>query len=341
MKIFIISALLLFNCVLLAQNKALNFNQLNNNYIVTPNNSAINVTNNFTLEFWLQPSKTETWAVILQEGKCSNSSTSYNVSIQSDSTISFGFNCSGSCNYTNQYKSTTKIYPGVCIHIAISYSSAGVKIYYNGILQPGQYVTGSYCSALKNSTEPLLIGVYRYLNETLGAYYDGLLDELRIWGRVLTPAEILANYQEPLIGNETDLRLYYKFDEAILGNGNTVINYATATGTAINGQTYSSNSSTPVTSNSCFLYTGLDESLTNNNNITVFPNPSQGKFSINNNGNIHTVEVYNIIGDKIYVNSICKQSTRIDIDLSNFSNGIYFLRIFSNEIVSIKKLIKK
>jgi len=328
--------MLLSFCELFAQNKGLTFVQLCNNYILTPNNSAINVTNNFTIEFWIQPSKTETWAVILQEGKCSNSSSSYNVAINVDSTLSFTFNCNGNCNYANSYKCSTKIYPGVCLHVAISYSTTGVKFYFNGILQPGQYTTGSYCGNLKNSSEPLQIGVYKFLNESLGAYFDGLIDELRIWGKVLTPSEIISNYQDTLIGNETELRLYYKFDTPQNGTGMTITNYATATGSALNGLTYSTNSTSPFTSNSCFVYTGIPENYSSSKDFSVYPNPTFGKITVTGKS-INKIEINNLLGENIY--TLLSQKNSNEIDLSNFQKGIYFVKIYEGGKFHIEKIV--
>lgn len=341
MKTFLLPIILLLSYSLFAQNKGITLFQPDNNYILVPNNSAINVTNNFTIEFWMQPSKTESWAVILQEGKCSNSSSSYNVAINTDSTLSFTFNCSGNCNYAKSYKCSTKLYPGSCKHVAISYSSAGVKFYYNGLLQLGQYTTGTYCGNLKNSSEPLQIGVYRYFNETLGAYYDGLIDELRIWNIVLTPAEILANYQDTLLGNETGLKLYYKFDTNITGNGMTVTNYATATGSALNGLTYSGTTTSPSTTNSCFNYTDVDENLLGSADFSIFPNPTEGKFVIKTNNGINGIEIFNVLGENIYKNSDCRQSKFIEIDLSDYSKGIYFVKIIDEKKIFTQKIVLK
>ncbi|MBI5539212.1 MAG: T9SS type A sorting domain-containing protein [Bacteroidia bacterium] len=338
MRLILLSALLIVSCKLLSQNKGLSFNQTYNNYITTPNNSAINVTNNFTIEFWLQPSKTETWAVLLQEGKCTTALSSYNVAINTDSTISFTFNCTGNCNDVNSYKCTTKIYATVCVHVAISYSSTGVKMYYNGILQPGQYTTGGYCGNLYSSADPLLIGVYRFLNGTLGSYYDGLLDELRIWGKVLTPSEILASYQDTLLGNETNLRLYYKFNTPIYGTGITVNNYATATGSALNGLTYSTNTTTPYNSNSCFINTEIEEHTTNINEFRVYPNPATNNIIITGK-NIKQIEIYNLLGEKMY--SIQSPQITNDIDITSIQKGIYFIKIFDKENVYIEKIVKQ
>ena len=340
MKHFISLSLIFSSIMLFSQNKALTFNQTNNNYLNTPYNSAISLTNNFTIEFWMQPSKTSSFSVIFQQGKCNNFSFSYDVIINADSTVALGFNCFGDCNYTNLYKCTTKIYPGVCKHVAITYTQNEIKFYYNGVLQPGMITVGSYCGVLNTSTEPLQTGAYTLYSGGLTSFFDGFLDDIRIWSRILTPSEILANYQEPLIGNESGLKLYYKFDEPILGNGDVVTNYATATGIALNGLTHSTTATSPYNSNSCFLYTGENDIITNYNSISIFPNPTQGKLYIKNKLNIKSIELYNYLGDIILNKLDFKQYESIEININNYPNGIYFVKIYTDENTYLEKIIK-
>lgn len=253
MKLILTIITVIFFLDLDAQNKGMQFRELDSNYVITPDNIAINFINNFSVEFWMKPNKTEMWAVLLQEGVCTAGTFSYHIGINPDSTLSFTFNCTGNCNNTKSYKCDTKLHPGVCLHVAVTYSSSGIKIYFNGVLQPGHYSIGSFCNNLEQTADPLRIGCYKYYNGSLGAWYDGMLDELRLWSKVLTPSEILSNYTDTLTGNETDLRLYYKFNENIQGPGMTIVNSA-ATGSALNGNTFSESATSPYPITPCFLY---------------------------------------------------------------------------------------
>jgi hypothetical protein len=44
--------------------------------------------------------------------------------------------------------------------------------------------------------------------------FNGLVDELRIWNVARTDAEIMANFDKALVGNEAGLVGYWKFDDA-------------------------------------------------------------------------------------------------------------------------------
>lgn len=292
----------------------------------------------------MQPGKImSNWLTILDDGIC-NSNFSYYVAISPDSILNFRSSPDGVCATADSYICDTKIIPSVCLHVAISYSSAGVKIYYNGLLQSGHYTSGSYSGNLFVSSEPLRIGPYILANGNLTSWYYGMLDELRIWTRVLTPSEILANYQNQLIGNETGLKLYYKFDINITGPSMTVTNYATATGSALNGLTYSNNAASPSTINSCFNYLGVVENILGNEDLLIFPNPTEGKCVINTKREINGIEIYNEIGKMVNKISDLKpislnESFSYRIDLTDYPKGIYFVKIFETEKVYTNKII--
>ncbi len=75
------------------------------------------------------------------------------------------------------------------------------------------------------------------------------------------------------------------------------------------------------------------------NNFVVFPNPSYGKFILNSNRNITSIEIFNYLGEKAYA-TIVKQQTSNEIDLSNSSKGIYFVRLTDdNENIHTEKII--
>ena len=79
--------------------------------------------------------------------------------------------------------------------------------------------------------------------------------------------------------------------------------------------------------------------ITKNSYFTVYPNPSNGKFYLKNEllNNPSDIEVYDFIGKTI----ILKKMSRGDnlIDLSAYSDGLYFLKI--KELNEVIKIIKK
>lgn len=75
--------------------------------------------------------------------------------------------------------------------------------------------------------------------------------------------------------------------------------------------------------------------------LDIFPNPTTGKFSINSNEIIASIEIYNILGEKVgnWQLPIGKKETTID--LTDKTSGIYFIHIKSGEKSFYSKLIKQ
>ncbi len=66
-----------------------------------------------------------------------------------------------------------------------------------------------------------------------------------------------------------------------------------------------------------------------NNKIKIYPNPSNGKITIEGNPEeLETINIYNVIGENLTgLVTISKNSNKkIVIDLSNLSNGMYFIK---------------
>ncbi|MBI4931964.1 MAG: T9SS type A sorting domain-containing protein [Bacteroidetes bacterium] len=84
------------------------------------------------------------------------------------------------------------------------------------------------------------------------------------------------------------------------------------------------------------------EELALDKSVNIFPNPSSGIFSVNSEINISTIEITDLLGEKIYtsrVNSYKSVPTTIGVDLSKDQNGIYFIRIITDKGTLVKKII--
>ena len=70
--------------------------------------------------------------------------------------------------------------------------------------------------------------------------------------------------------------------------------------------------------------------------IVIYPNPSHGTFSVNNSNKIYSIEIYSIIGQKIYSE---ENSIKSEITLPNIAKGTYLVRVSIDSDSVIKKLI--
>lgn len=84
----------------------------------------------------------------------------------------------------------------------------------------------------------------------------------------------------------------------------------------------------------------LGSSDTDLNSLQVFPNPTNGQLTITANNNIKEVEVYNVLGAKVYSQRV--NATQATIDISSLNSGVYMFRITNSEGNSVvKKVIKR
>lgn len=74
--------------------------------------------------------------------------------------------------------------------------------------------------------------------------------------------------------------------------------------------------------------------------FTIFPNPCKGIFSIKNgNTGFDAIEIYNLLGEKIYETSNLKPQTSNEIDLTNELKGIYFVKVIFGDQNCTKKIV--
>jgi len=71
--------------------------------------------------------------------------------------------------------------------------------------------------------------------------------------------------------------------------------------------------------------------------INIYPNPVKNNFTITNNGNfvINKITIHNLLGKIVYQANAIKNN----IDISNLKEGIYLVKLNSNTISVIKKII--
>jgi hypothetical protein len=79
------------------------------------------------------------------------------------------------------------------------------------------------------------------------------------------------------------------------------------------------------------------KSISANNSISIFPNPTTGLLNINAVEVNSSIEVYNVIGDKVYANTLVKGNNVVD--LSGLANGAYFVKLNSNNQITTKKVV--
>jgi hypothetical protein len=84
---------------------------------------------------------------------------------------------------------------------------------------------------------------------------------------------------------------------------------------------------------------GITEIGGGKSNIHIFPNPTTDKITISSTGKINAIEIYDLLGDKVYALNNFGQQASGEIDLSGFHQGIYMVKIIDGEKIYTEKIV--
>lgn len=160
-------------------NQACEFTGSGNSYVSCRNTTSINLTQNFTLEAWINPSTLSGSSQgIIAKGGARGSLMNYGMRLESSGRI---------VALTNSVirlrsKASTALSANEWNHVSITHSFTTFSIYINGVFDTSATVAGSFPNA---SSDSLFIGTSGTVNP-----FSGYLDEVRIWNRALTQNEV-------------------------------------------------------------------------------------------------------------------------------------------------------
>ena len=219
--------------------------------------SALDLTSNFTIEAWIKPDSVSTGVAEDIVGK----SGAYAFKVL-DTGLQF---VNGNATLTT---SSVTLSVGTWQHVAMVFdSSLDASFYVNGTFV--ETVLGS--GATTSNDTSLDIGAANGTTE----YFDGQIDEVRIWSDVRTAAEISANVYTPLKGNEAGLVGYWNFDE---GSGTTSTDRST--NAFAGSHTFAGGGAVPT-----YVTAAIDVEATYTGASTVI---AMGGFDVDNDGSTQT-----------------------------------------------------
>lgn len=314
----------------------LNFDGVND--FVVSTNAITNNTENQTYQAWFRiPSIPANSDRILQRGNDGTGGWSLQIDVNAAGRLSAGISATPDTFITG----TTVLTPNTWYQATFVFeNNNSLRLYLNGNLEASIAIGNR---TLRNSDNRLRIGVGNLASE----HFNGDIDEVRVWNKVLNATDILNTMNCELQATETGLVAYYKFnrgndsvnnstvtsllDSSGNANNGTLTNFA-LTGTASNWKS----GSAIITGNTCATLGNSD--FDNETRITIYPNPSTRIFNIVSQQNI-SVEIYDLLGKLVYSQSLVSGTNSIDI--SNFNAGVYLLKATdANGNTETHKLIK-
>ena len=175
-------------------------------YVQRADNDLLDLTGSFTIGVWVKPRSLPASGLMSILSKDEN----YEFHVNPNGTINWWWQTTGP-SATREFNSTTALTVGQWSHVLIRYAPGDQRIYINGALA-GQ---ASFNGTPVVNGDPLQLGADQ---NAAGRYFDGDLDELRIYSTALTSAQITALYQER---HQCVLRLQCfndDFDDGSLGD---------------------------------------------------------------------------------------------------------------------------
>lgn len=98
----------------------------------------------------------------------------------------------------------------------------------------------------------------------------------------------------------------------------------------------------PTFQTETLCYVGMDELQDKKYSVFLFPNPATNELRIQDSElKIETVEIYNVLGEKIFSQPSPNQSKQVTVNISELAPGMYFLALTNNEGKRTVKFVKE
>lgn len=84
---------------------------------------------------------------------------------------------------------------------------------------------------------------------------------------------------------------------------------------------------------------GINNVTASNSNISVFPNPTTGEFTVSSDNSVKTIQVTDLSGRVLLTNTTSDMAVKFNIN--NLTAGVYFVKIKSGDNVNVVKVVKQ
>lgn len=199
----------------IANTHSLNFSSA---YVQLPLNAAIDLTDSITVEAWINPLSFGVNAAensIFCKHGWSQGERGYVLRCGSTGILSFniaGLDTNGvNTSWKTVLSPSNALVVNTWQHVAGTYDGDTLRLFVNGV----QVATTGFKGTIDQSySYPARIGRLADPAQSATRYFNGKIDEVRIWNRALTVAELLNNYNHHVtVANVTGLAGYWRFNE--------------------------------------------------------------------------------------------------------------------------------
>jgi hypothetical protein len=321
-------------------NKAYSFDGISN-YISAGTVTAYN-SDNFSISFWVNRNSDPGTRNLISCGG-NNSNLWGAIGGQSALTLRVGDMCLGS--------GTTLLYNTSGPWHMITYCQSGtVQTIYHDAVNEGT-VANTVMSSVTCDHDSLYIGVAW---AGFAQYFDGKLDDIGIWNRVLNDCEVEKLYFSginPIVAATSNTMICAGQGSTLTANGGTtyvwnpgnltgsvvaVTPTLTTTYTCVGASTISNCSYTTLLTQNVTTCTAIENNELIFSHISIFPNPSQNGFYISAEKEMQLV-IVNELGQE--VKKVFLEANARNISVGGLKPGIYFIRENSSGIFVKEKIV--
>lgn len=181
-------------------NTALRFDGANDSVRIADSES-LNISGSITLEAWINPASTidssNSNIRVIDKQRAYYFLFDYPTA---DGRLKFVLRIGG--NYIYLFSTTSTWTQGQWYHIVGTYDGSYMRLYVNGALENSQPQTGN----IANTPVDLFLGVRAVKSVPTDMYFDGTIDEVAIYKRVLSPQEVISHYKRGILNVRVRVR---------------------------------------------------------------------------------------------------------------------------------------
>lgn len=199
--------------------------------------SSLSITGDISIQIWIKltnlPSAAGGLFSLVAKQNAGQYSWRFFISNSDDKIYFQWYNNGGGSANGSSFKTTNALTSGdtgVWMHWTVAVNVDGVDaIFYRDGASVSTTSVATAASAIYDGTALVSLGAED--NGTTG-FFNGKIDDVRVWDKTLTSGEISANYNLEIPGSTANLKAYWKLNNRLedsTSNGNTLTNVGTAT----------------------------------------------------------------------------------------------------------------